>query len=148
MRLYTVGHSSRKLHEFVDLLRSYGIELLVDVRSYPKSSRFPHFGKEVLKVALEKEGIAYIHIPALGGMRKVSYREYMKSEEFRNGIAELIKLSGETKTAFMCAEKDWRGCHRRFIAKALVRKGIEVIHILDTNRAEQHPKHLFPAILY
>jgi len=143
VKVYSIEHSSRALSEFIDLLKYYGIELLADVRSYPKSSRFPHFSKEVLKEVLSKEGIGYLHLPELGGMRKEGYREYMKSEEFKRGISKLIELSKSNKVAFMCAEKDWRGCHRRFIAEMLVKKDIEVIHILDEDKSEEHVKYLF-----
>ncbi len=143
MRIYTVGHSSRNIEEFIPLLRKYGIELLVDVRSHPGSSRFPHFNKENLEKALSREGITYLHMPELGGLRRGSYADYVKTEEFKRALSKLIQLAGDSRTAIMCAERDWRNCHRRFISQELVKEGLQVIHILDMNRAEEHPKTIF-----
>ncbi len=143
MRIYTLGHSSRELGELILLLRKYGIELLVDVRSYPKSSRFPHFDRENLETVLSKEGIRYLHMPGLGGFRREGYPNYTGTEEFGRAVSELIKLAKEKRTAIMCAEKDWRNCHRRFIAGELAKRGFEVIHILDLNRSEEHPRTIF-----
>lgn len=143
MRVYTVGHSSREMGEFLHLLKNCRIELLVDVRSYPKSSRFPHFNIENLEMTLSKEGIEYVHIPELGGLRKEGYASYMRTVEFREAISELIQLAKNRRTAIMCAERDWRNCHRRFIAEELARRGVEVIHILDLNRFKEHPGSIF-----
>ncbi|RLJ70762.1 uncharacterized protein DUF488 [Hydrogenivirga caldilitoris] len=143
MRIFSVGHSSREIVEFISLLKTYGIKTLVDVRSYPKSSRFPHFSRENLEKALEEAGITYFHLPELGGMRKEGYLGYMNKEGFKRGLERLMELSGGGKTAFMCAEKNWRECHRRFIAEALVKEGFEVLHIIDNKRLEEHPKSLF-----
>ena len=143
MRIYTVGHSSRELSEFIALLKSHGIELLVDVRSFPKSSRFPHFNRVQLESVLKKEGIDYIHIPELGGLRKEGYLNYIRTEEFKEALEELMSLLTNRKTAIMCAERNWRECHRRFIAEELVKRKVEVVHILDGKRLEEHPKHIF-----
>ncbi|EDP75931.1 DUF488 domain-containing protein [Hydrogenivirga sp. 128-5-R1-1] len=143
MRIYTVGHSSRELSEFIALPKSHGIELLVDVRSFPKSSRFPHFNRAQLESVLRKEGIDYLHIPELGGLRKEGYLNYIRTEEFKEALEELMSLSTNRKTAIMCAERNWRECHRRFIAEELVKREVEVVHILDGKRIEEHPKHIF-----
>ncbi len=143
MKIYTVGHSSRELGEFISLLKTCGIELLVDIRSFPKSSRFPQFCKESLETALRKEGIEYIHLPELGGFRKEGYLNYLKSVEFKNALDRLVELTKGRRSSIMCAEKDWKRCHRRFIARELVKRGIDVTHILDERRAEEHPRYIF-----
>ena len=143
MRIYTLGHSSRELSEFIALLKSHGIELLADVRSLPKSSRFPHFNRVHLGSVLKKEGIDYLHIPELGGLRKEGYLNYVKTKKFKEALEELMSLSTNRKTAIMCAEKNWRECHRRFIAEELVKKEVEVVHIFDGKRLEEHPKYIF-----
>lgn len=143
MKIYTIGHSSRELGELISLLKTYGIELLVDVRSFPKSSRFPQFNRESLETALRKEGIEYIHLPELGGFRKEGYLNYLESVEFKNALDRLVELTKAKRSAIMCAEKDWRKCHRRFIAGELVKRGIDVTHILDERRIEEHPRYIF-----
>ncbi len=143
MRVYTVGHSSREIGEFISLLKAYGIELLLDVRSYPRSSRFPHFNRDSLEKVLRKEGIEYLHVPQLGGFRKGGYSNYTKTEEFKRAIHRLIEISKDRRTAIMCAEKDWRNCHRKFIAEELTRRGIIVVHLIDIAKREVHPSGLF-----
>lgn len=142
MRLWSIGHGSRELEDFILLLKEEGIEVLVDVRSYPFSSRYPHFSRDTLGNALEEQGIAYRHIPELGGMREGGYASYTETEEFKRALCKLVEIATRKRTAFMCAEGDWRKCHRRFIAQELVRKGIEVVHILSKGRREFHPKPL------
>jgi len=143
MKIYTVGHSSRRIGEFIKLLKTYEIELLVDVRSYPKSSKFPQFNRESIEATLKRGGIGYVHMPELGGFREEGYLTYMESVKFQDALDRLIGFTKDRRAAIMCAEKDWRKCHRRFIAGALVDRGVEVIHILDEIRSEEHPKHIF-----
>ncbi len=143
MRIFSVGHSSRSMEEFIRVLKAYDIELLVDVRSVPYSSRFSHFSRENLESALKGRGIEYIHLPELGGFKEGGYRRFMETERFKKGIGRLLKLAKRSRTAFMCAERDWRNCHRRFIASRLTEMGLEVIHIVDEVRSEVHPKSLY-----
>lgn len=141
-RIYTVGHSNRNIEEPLRLIKKYNIKVVVDVRRFPKSARYPHFNKEVLDQTLRKHGISYIWLgKLLGGYRSGGYQEYMKTREYRKGINELIRIVemlNEGYVAIMCSEKLWFKCHRRFIADTLSLKGYEVIHIVEHDRAYKH----------
>ncbi len=132
--LYTIGTSTRPLGEFLTLLKAYGIEAAVDVRSFPVS-RFPHFSKEFLEKNFPLEGILYFYLgKELGGFRKGGYAAHRKSELFKRGIEQLERLGRQWKTVFFCSERfPWR-CHRRWIAEELMERGWEVIHILEEGR--------------
>jgi len=140
MEIFTIGHSTLSLREFIDLLIKYNIEMVVDVRRFPTSKKFPHFKMEILKEELGKHKISYIWLgEKLGGFRKGGYRNYVETKDFKSGIKELLEnLKG--RTVIMCAEKLWFKCHRRFIADELVKKGIKVIHIIDKKRTYEHRK--------
>ena len=136
-----MGHSNRSLSIFIDLLNTYGIKAVIDVRRFPSSRKYPWFTRENLSKALEKVGIRYIWLgDLLGGYRKGGYREYMKTIEYKKGIEKLIKYIYEVGgyTAILCSEKLWFRCHRRFISDTLVEKGFEVIHIIDFNKVYRH----------
>jgi uncharacterized protein (DUF488 family) len=152
--IWTVGHSTRSSEEFNQILLAHKIGALVDVRSFPGSRRYPHFNKPELARALDALGILYRHAPRLGGRRRPSadskntawqnasfraYADHMESEEFQQGIDELIELAGEKRTAIMCAESLWWRCHRSLISDFLKARGVEVIHILDAKKTEVHP---------
>jgi uncharacterized protein (DUF488 family) len=151
-RLYTIGHSTRTLDEFIKLLKREGVAHLVDVRAFPTSPRYPHFNRESLRQSLGSEGFRYTHFPALGGRRKVrrdsrntlwrnagfrGYADYMETREFGQALDELLALTSREPTAIMCAEAvPWR-CHRSLISDAAVGRGAQVFHILDAG-AEPH----------
>jgi uncharacterized protein (DUF488 family) len=151
MRLFTIGHSTRDLDDFVALLRENGIERLADIRRYPGSRRYPHFSRDSLARTLPEIGIEYVHVPQLGGRRKPrddspntawrneqfrAYADHMGSDEFRKAVDEL--LASDKVTAVMCAEAvPWR-CHRNLLADDLVRRGIEVLHILAPGSTKPH----------
>lgn len=151
MRVYTIGHSTRSAAEFISLLREHGIATLVDIRRYPGSKRHPHFGSEAMQRWLPEHGIAYVHMPQLGGRRKASgdspntalrneqfraYADYMATDEFRAAIDALLAIEG--RVAIMCAEAvPWR-CHRGFVSDELVRRGVEVVHVTARNAAHRH----------
>ena len=154
--VWTIGHGTRRIEDFLDLLDSAGIEHLVDVRTAPGSRRNPQFGQEALSAALERSGIAYSWENALGGFRKGrpdsphtalrnagfrGYADHMDSAEFRGALARVIEASARARTAIMCAESVWWRCHRRMIADALVAEGHRVIHLLDGGEREHalHP---------
>ena len=161
MRIWTVGHSTRSLDELVELLAESRIELLADVRTVPGSRRLPHFGKASLENELLRRGVAYVHLPALGGLRKPQpgstntgwrnasfrgYADYMQSAEFEAALIELRKLAGERRLAVMCAEAvPWR-CHRSLIADALTAGGVEVLHITGAGRLLAHAMTSFAQI--
>jgi uncharacterized protein (DUF488 family) len=136
------------------MLHSFSIELVVDVRSFPGSRRFPHFNKEVLEIALPQAKIQYVHLKDLGGRRKVQpdsrnsgwrhaafrgYADYMETSGFRDGIADLIEYAGKERTAYMCSEAVWWRCHRSMISDYLKVKGWKVMHIMGVGKAEEHP---------
>lgn len=146
--VYTVGHSTRSLDDFVGLLRREGIGALVDVRAFPMSRRHPHFNREALAGSLVAHGVAYRHAPALGGRRRPradspnkawrnesfrAYADHMSTPAFREAISELIDSATRIRTTIMCAEAvPWK-CHRSLIADALVARGCEVRHVLDAS---------------
>ena len=146
MTIWTIGHSTRALEEFIALLQRERIEGLWDVRAFPMSRRYPHFNRESLRVALPDVGIAYEHAPQLGGRRPLpkdapptewrnagfkGYAAYMTTPAFRVALDGLRAAAGERRTVIMCAEAvPWR-CHRNLIADALVARGDEVFDILD-----------------
>ena len=154
-RIWTIGHSTRKIGDFISLLKENGIKLLADVRMYPGSKRYPQFRREALAKSLSEAGIRYEHFPELGGHRKVKpdskntawrnemfrgYADYMETETFRQGIARLLELADTIgPTAIMCAEAVWWRCHRSLVSDFLKVRGVEVLHILDHNKVEPHP---------
>lgn len=141
--LYTIGHSTRTIHQFIKILLENQIHCLVDVRSYPGSTREPQFNKSNLAKSLAKYDIEYYHIQELGGRRhnkssidtsiKVeafsSYAAYMRTPEFKAGIAELKKIATKCRTAIMCSEAVWWRCHRRMIADRMTFDGWDVYHL-------------------
>ncbi|MHB1059145.1 MAG: DUF488 domain-containing protein [Rhodanobacter sp.] len=152
--IWTIGHSTRTLEEFLGLLAEYRIEAIADVRRFPGSRRHPHFASDALAATLPKHGIAYQWMPKLGGRRKVQpgspntawrnasfqgYADYTATGEFTEGLAELLKLAAAKRTALMCAEAVWWRCHRSIIADVLKLRGIEVVHITDATHATVHP---------
>jgi len=138
MEIFTLGHSTRQFEEFVNLLKFYKIETVVDVRHFPHSKKFPWFNKEFLEQNLAKNEMKYVWIEKLGGFRESGYKEYMKEEEWREGIRQLLEIASKNKTVVMCAEVLWWKCHRRYISNWLVDNGWEVFHIFDEKRIEKH----------
>lgn len=138
--IYTVGHSGRLLEEFLSLLKEYGISLLVDVRRFPTSRKFPWYQREYLEGRLNEADIQYMWLgELLGGYRTGGYLKYMGSSEYSEGIDSLIKAAKKTsRTAIMCSEKLWFRCHRRYISDTLVERGFNVIHIIDMDRIYIH----------
>lgn len=151
MRLFTIGHSTRSLEEHIGLLRRNGVERLADIRRYPGSRRHPHFSREALALSMPAAGIEYVHMPELGGRRKPrpdsenlglrneqfrAYADYMATPEFHAAVDAL--LASSKVTAYMCAEAvPWR-CHRNLVSDDLVRRGIEVLHILGPTSVQPH----------
>jgi len=151
--LYTIGHSNRSLEEFLSLLGSHSIELLADIRTVPKSRHNPQFAREALAASLPPAGIAYRHMPGLGGLRHPrhdsinlawrndsfrGYADYMQTAPFRDALEQLIAAASSLRTAIMCAEAvPWR-CHRSLVADALTAGGVEVRHIMSAATANLH----------
>ena len=132
--VYTLGTSTRSPEEFIELLTSYSVEVVVDVRRFP-SSRFEHFAKEKLAKLLTEAGIDYIYMgEELGGYRQGGYQNFTTTSEFRMGVKKLEEVAREKRVAIVCAERfPWR-CHRRFIALELEKQGWQVNHIIDQGR--------------
>lgn len=152
--IYTIGHSVRSLEEFLEMLKSFNIEILADVRRFAGSKRYPWFSKENLEKVLPENAIEYIHFEALGGRRKVQpnsvnsrwknesfrgYADYMQTEEFTKNIEKLETIAKLKTTAFMCSEAVWWSCHRSMISDYLKVKGWDVEHIMNIGKAEEHP---------
>ena len=153
LTIWTVGHSVRPLDEFLAVLAAYDIELVADVRRFPGSRRLPQYAAPALEASLAEHGIGYCWLPTLGGRRRPNpdspndawrhpafrgYADHVASEEFAEGLFELLMLAGGLRTAIMCAEVLWWRCHRRLIADVLVSLGAEVVHIRDARIAEPH----------
>ena len=132
--IYTLGTSTRTPQEFIELLTSHGVEVVVDVRKFP-SSRFEHFHREKLVTLLSEGGIDYVYMgEELGGYRRGGYRSFTATSEFRNGLTKLEEIARIKRAAIICAERfPWR-CHRRFIALELEKRGWQVNHIIDQGR--------------
>lgn len=151
--LFTVGHSNRSLPEFIDVLRSAGIQTLVDVRRFPASRRHPHFNIGPLRDALAATGADYYHLPELGGYREApstqfsspndgwpagflrNYADYALTDSFRAALDRLYRIAGP-RWVVMCAERRWTDCHRQIIADYLIAGGHKVIHLVDVTTRE------------
>jgi len=130
--IYTIGYGGRKFEAFLSLLKKYGINLLVDVRRFPKS-KYPEYVKENLEQELPKRGMGYVFMgETLGGFRR-GYQEYMKTEAYMRGIKDLLNLAKEGRVAIMCLERSPKGCHRRYISKTLQDLGVQILHIFKDN---------------
>lgn len=152
--IWTIGHSTRSFEEVVTMLHSFSIQLVVDVRSFPGSRKFPQFNKEALEIFLPENNIRYVHMITLGGRRKAhvdsrntgwrhaafrGYADYMETSAFKDGIKELIEKALKQRTAYMCSEAVWWRCHRSMISDYLKVQGWKVMHIMGVGKAEEHP---------
>ena len=152
--IWTIGHSTRPLEELIQMLQSFDIEILVDVRSFPGSRKFPQFNKESLEITIPENHIEYLHIKELGGRRKINkdskntawrvlafraYADYMETEDFKKGILQLEKIASKSKVAYMCSEAVWWRCHRSMISDYLKVHGWVVNHIMGIGKEEEHP---------
>jgi len=137
--VYTIGHSNRSLAEFLNLLKEYGIEVLIDVRRFPISRKYPHFNRDALSKVLENNEIKYVWLgKLLGGYRSGGYLRHMETREYEEGIRTIIDLARKYRVAIMCSEKLWFKCHRRFISTTLVERGFRVVHIIEHGRTYEH----------
>jgi uncharacterized protein (DUF488 family) len=153
-QIFTIGHSTHSIDEFVKRLKAHGVELVIDVRRFPGSRRYPQFNKDSFAESMESEGIGYVHLESLGGRRKArpdsrntawrnesfrGYADYMETEEFARAAKELTELAREKIAAIMCSESLWWRCHRSMIADYLKAGGWQVTHIIDEKKTEEHP---------
>jgi uncharacterized protein (DUF488 family) len=151
--IFTIGHSNHLFEKLLEMLKAHEVQLVVDVRTIPRSRHNPQFNSGILASALKTEGIGYHHLPALGGLRHAKkdslntgwendsfrgFADYMQTEGFGKGLAELTALAGEKRTAVLCAEAvPWR-CHRSLIADALTVRSITVMHIMSRTSVKEH----------
>lgn len=151
--IFTIGHSTRPLAEFIELLRANGIQRVMDIRTIPRSRHNPQFNRETLGASLRKSRIAYLHLKKLGGLRRArsdsinlgwhnasfrGFADYMQTAEFEAGLDRAIKLAKRKPAALMCAEAvPWR-CHRSLVADALVIRGVTVMDIVSASPPRPH----------
>jgi len=152
--VWTIGHSTRTLEELIEMLHSFKIEMVADIRSYPGSRRYPQFNKEALEISLPENNIQYIHLKELGGRRKENpdskntawrhiafrgYADYMETDAFKEGIKNLETIALKQRTAYMCSEAVWWRCHRSMVSDYLKVHGWKVMHIMAVAKEEEHP---------
>jgi uncharacterized protein (DUF488 family) len=151
--VFTIGHSTRPFNQFLELLKIFRIEMVADVRTIPKSRHNPQFNIDVLQEGLEVQGVGYIHMAGLGGLRHTmkdsintgwknpsfrGYADYMQTLDFENGLEQLINIAKEKVTVIMCAEiVPWR-CHRALIGDALLIRGLKVEDIISDKMSKPH----------
>jgi len=161
--IYTIGHSTRPIDAFIELLRRSAIEVVVDVRTVPRSRTNPQYNRDALPASLGEADIDYQHLPALGGLRGRdretpftknafwendsfhNYADYALTDPFRKGLDDLREIARARRTAIMCSEAVWWRCHRRIIADYLLHDGVPVFHILGPQRVE--PAKITPAAI-
>ncbi|HEY6203122.1 MAG TPA: DUF488 domain-containing protein [Candidatus Limnocylindria bacterium] len=152
-RIFSVGHGTRPIEEFLDVLGAAGVKTLADIRSAPGSRRHPQFGQAALAASLRAAGIEYVHLRGLGGRREAApdsphtalkvdafrgYADHLSTDEFAADCARLVAIAHERTTAFMCAETLWWRCHRRLLADRLAVDGWDVVHLLAPGKSEPH----------
>jgi uncharacterized protein (DUF488 family) len=155
IKLFTIGHSTRAMEEFLSLLNEFKIKVLIDIRRFPGSHKFPHFSLESLEKTLPQAGIDYVWLENLGGRRsgpeigkslnlglKIAdfrnYADYMQTQQFHQAVEQLLTIASAKPAVIMCAEKLFWKCHRRLLSDFLVAQGVIVEHIMDSGRLQQH----------
>lgn len=157
--IYTIGHSTHSLEVFLAMLHSFNIKIVVDIRRFPSSRKFPQFDQENLKLALEKDGIQYLHMIDLGGRRKANkdskntrwnnesfrgYADYMETTAFEIAVNKLEEIALKKTTVYMCSEALWWRCHRSMVSDYLKAKLWTVLHITGIGKVQEH-KYTAPA---
>lgn len=152
--IYTIGHSTLGIDDFIHILKTYKIKLLVDIRRLPGSSKYPQFNQLELKNQLLENNIQYEYLEALGGRRRAKkdslntrwknasfrgYADYMETDEFAAAIKALQAMALKKRTAYMCAEVVWWRCHRSMVSDYLKARGWQVLHIFSASKAVEHP---------
>jgi len=154
LTIWTIGHSTRSIEEFLNLLAEHEIELVIDVRKFPVSKRHAQFNEVNLRKSLTDAGVGYLWLPELGGRRTPrrdspntgwrnagfrGYADHMMTREFREGFERVLESARTSRAALMCAESVWWRCHRGLISDALVVAGVKVVHIMGEGKAVEHP---------
>lgn len=161
MTVYTIGHSTRSIDDFINILDNYHIDILIDVRSIPFSKHNPQYNKHSLEVSLRKNDIEYVHMDVLGGFRNPTansinsawknkrfrgYADHMQTKEFKSGIKKVIKLAKNNNIVLMCSEAmPWR-CHRSLISDALIMYGVDSYDIYNLTTIKKHKMTEFATI--
>ena len=151
--VFTIGHSTLPIEDFIALLKTFRVDRLADIRTVPRSRHNPQFNSDALDAALKAAGIAYVAMPALGGLRRAAkdspnggwrnmsfrgYADYMQTPAFQNALGDLVAMSAQSRVAIMCAEAvPWR-CHRSLVADALNVHGVPVVEILSEGNHRMH----------
>jgi uncharacterized protein (DUF488 family) len=154
LSVLTIGHSNHPLERFLALLARHEIEALVDIRRFPGSRKHPHFNRDNFAAALQRSGVEYHWLEALGGRRHKqreespnlglenkgfrNYADYMRTDEFREGVEKLLEVARQKRTAILCAEGLFWQCHRRLVSDVLVAIGVAVQHIMPTGELRPH----------
>ena len=152
--IWTIGHSTRPIADFIGLLRLNGVETVVDVRRFPSSRKYPQYDQVALRDSLAGESIDYLWLPSLGGRRRPvpdspnsvwrndafrGYADHIATEEFASGLFELLAVAYGSRTSIMCSEAVWWRCHRSIIADVLCSIGVRVLHIMEGGKTTVHP---------
>jgi uncharacterized protein (DUF488 family) len=152
--IWTIGHSTHSIEEFIAILCSFQIERLVDIRMFPGSRRYPHFNKMALETSMPEANVNYCHMVSLGGRRKPKpdskntgwrldafrgYADYMETDAFQRGIKKLEDIALKERSVYMCSEAVWWRCHRALVSDYLKVKGWTVMHIMGHGKAQEHP---------
>ncbi|HEX8549459.1 MAG TPA: DUF488 domain-containing protein [Cytophagaceae bacterium] len=153
-KIYTIGHSTYSIEDFITMLKVHNIGILVDIRRHPGSKRYPHFNKEFFEQILKENGIKYQHLEELGGRRRPKadsintawrnlsfrgYADYMETMEFKDGIEKLTTLADTKPTVYMCSEAVWWSCHRSLVSDYLKIRDWKVMHIMSKDKLQEHP---------
>jgi len=159
--VFAIGYSTRKLNDFIAMLQAHSVNMLVDIRSIPRSRHSPQFNQNFLKSKLQAKQIAYLHLKELGGLRHANrnslnkgwrnasfrgFADYMQTEEFSEGLGRLIELGRKKRVAIMCAEGNPFRCHRLLVSDALTIRKIKVFHIASRVSAREHTLTKFAVV--
>ncbi|MGV9003863.1 DUF488 domain-containing protein [Flavobacterium sp.] len=151
--IYTIGHSTHPIADFLSMLKSFDIKTVADIRRFPGSRKFPQFDQENLKISLEEASIGYIHLIDLGGRRKANkdsknirwhndsfkgYADYMETGAFEKAVKQLEQLALKQPTVYMCSEAVWWRCHRSMVSDYLKANGWSVVHIMAVGKFQDH----------
>lgn len=152
--VWTIGHSTHSITEFIAMLKSNEINVIADIRRFPMSRRLPHFNKDALQQSLKESNIDYIHFEGLGGRRSPvknshntgwrnssfrGYADFMETPEFAESISQLMEIAGRQRLAYMCSESVWWSCHRSLVSDYLKARGWTVLHIMGESKVTEHP---------
>ncbi|HZH87902.1 MAG TPA: DUF488 domain-containing protein [Chitinophagaceae bacterium] len=153
-KIWTIGHSTHDIDVLIEMLKAFKIEIVLDVRRFPSSRKFPHFNKETFRNALQDQNIGYLHLEGIGGRRKIivksknvawrnpsfrAYADHMETAEFKESFEELKNIARKQSAAILCSEAVWWRCPRSLLSDLLKINGWKVIHIMNAKKETEHP---------